>query len=221
MKVYIITTKYIGDNCLFNTRNEHRIIGKDRPANGCFNDLRYDNVDDREHCHGFYYKIGNENDICNVIGLPFLPNMNNGQRLDRWKEWLRSLCPGDNNEYTFILHDKDCTNCDTSFSRYGNNGDTYVFMHANCDCFYRLLKGCDNGIDANAFGERFQKLVGLNDMYNKIDSFLREEKTPERKIFEEVDELLGNNQKYANQFDSCTDIEQLLSDIRDIIEDAI
>lgn len=223
MKVYIITTKHIGDNCLFNAINEHKILDEQRPDNNLFGDLRYDNVKERPYCHSLYYKIGNDNDTCNVIGLPFLPGRNNARRLDSWKGWLRNLCPGNNgdeNEYIYILHDKDCTNNDTPFSRYGAD-DTYVFMHDRCDCFYRFLQDIDMDVDANTFEGRFENLVRLNDMYNEIDVFLREERTPQRNVFEEVDVLLGNNQGYANQFDTNTDIKQLLSDIRDKIEDAI
>ena len=113
MKVYVITTRRIGDNYIFNSSNRFEIGETQRADNNVFGDLNY-NDNNVNNSHKYYYKFNDNN--CTIIGYAHLPGINNHHRVEKWKGWLRSLCQG--NEYTFILHDKDYTNNDTPFQSF-------------------------------------------------------------------------------------------------------
>lgn len=222
MKVYVITTRRIGDKYIFNSSNRFEIGEYQRANNIDFRDLNYDCKDERIS-HKYYYKFNDNN--CAIIGYAHLPGNDNHRRVEMWKEWLKTLCQGD--EYTFILHDKDYTNNDTPFQSFKKNeSDTYIFFHKKDDFFYKLLIDIEEkgNVSASDFDNRFQKLVELTNIKNEIDESRKDNKIPDRNIFLTISKLLDDND-YVNQYDKMikdeNNVQDLLIKTRDKIREII
>lgn len=221
MKVYVITTRRIGDNYIFNSSNRFEIEETKRANANDFRDLNYNT--EYSESHKYYYKFNNDN--CAVIGYAHLPGENNRDRVDMWKDWLKTLCHGD--EYTFILHDKDYTNIDTPFQFQEFNGDqdTYIFFHRRDDFFYKLLKDIEKkgNVSASDFDNRFQKLVELTNIRNEMERCRINDINPNRDIFSRIDKLLNSNNKYVNQYDEMIEnnVRNLLIETRNGIMEII
>lgn len=215
MRVYVITTKNIGEKYIFNSRNRSEIKNDQIADRKVFNDLNYKDItgEDYRFSHKYYYKIADDNFA--VIGYAYLPGLNNQRRVVEWKSWLSGLC-NNGDEYVFVLHDKDYGQKDTPFKKIDDN--TYVFLHEPEDWFYGLLEKIGNDITASDFNRKFNKLVTFAELRQKVISCMDESFNPGIEFFRKIDNLLSTGQIYEQKFEAVNNdwngIRNMLCEIR-------
>lgn len=215
MRVYVITTKNIGEEYIFNKKNRIEIAENRKPDNELLGDLRY-GVDEKNisSSHQYYYKFGDNE--CKVVGVAYLPrDVDNSHRTEAWKDWLKTLCH-DGDEYIFVLHDKDYAQINTPFRKIDKN--TYVFLHEPEDWFYGLLEIIGNDITASDFNRKFNKLVTFAEFRQKVKSYIDESINPGIEFFRSIDNLLSTGQIYEQKFEAVNNdwnsIKKMLCEIR-------
>lgn len=181
MRVYVITTRSIGEKYIFNSGNRSEIENDQIAGRNVFNDLNYRDIEGEDYrfSHKYYYKIADDNFA--VIGYAYLPGLNNQRRVGEWKSWLSGLC-NNGDEYVFVLHDKDWGDKDATFELdpvcrsnnfipQGRNNavteNTYIFYHEPSDKFLSLLyRSNGSDITATEFDRRFQQLIGVQAVHD-------------------------------------------------------